>query len=166
MAQRELVAKQTIKSSGITFQLPTNRNEVTLRGLMLYLIFNEGYTTSPGTLQREICRTGDSTTKAPDPATGYSEIDGLLALMLLADAKLADKRRRGVDTKSAGSNTGDRQQIEEELHSLPKHCRRGSRRIPIQAAIAAIHDEAGSAERQIGRVWRTFTWTDVRQSDG
>ena len=51
MAQRISRAKQTIKNSGVSFQLPTNSERVQrLRAVLkvLYLIFNEGYTTSAG----------------------------------------------------------------------------------------------------------------------
>src|SRR5438552_4591513 len=95
MAQRISRAKQSIKSSGISFDLPpeperADRLRVVLQ--VLYLIFNEGYTTSAGpALQR-----ADLTTEAIRltrmlhqrlPAEG--EVAGLLALMLLTDARRA-----------------------------------------------------------------------------
>src|SRR5437879_5377621 len=95
MAQRISRAKQTLKHTGIRFDLPpvaerANRLRVVLQ--VLYLIFNEGYTTSSGpALQR-----ADLTTEAIRlvhtlhqlmPAEG--EVAGLLALMLLTDARRA-----------------------------------------------------------------------------
>src|SRR6266566_6456714 len=95
MAQRISRAKQSIKSSGLRFNFPpepkrADRLRVVLH--VLYLVFNEGYTTSSGPrLQR-----ADLTTEAirlarilyqlmPD----QGEVAGLLALMLLTDARRA-----------------------------------------------------------------------------
>ncbi len=156
MAQRISRAKQTIRSSGGRFELPpqpelAGRLRVVLQ--VLYLIFNEGYMTSSGpTLQR-----GDLTTEAIRlarllhrlvPRDG--EVAGLLALMLLTDARrpartdvdglpvpLADQRRE----------LWDRAQIEEGVALLGRTL--GTAAIgpyQLQAAIAAVHDEAPTAE--------------------
>ncbi len=93
MAQRISRAKQRIKASGVPFQLPTQEEQAArVRTVLhvLYLIFNEGYTSSTG---RELQRTelsGEAIRLArivqrllPDD----SEVTGLLALMLLIDAR-------------------------------------------------------------------------------
>ncbi len=156
MAQRISRAKQTIRSSGGRFEMPpppelAGRLRVVLQ--VLYLIFNEGYMTSSGpSLQR-----GDLTTEAIRlarllhrlvPRDG--EVAGLLALMLLTDARrpartdsdglpvpLADQRRE----------LWDRGQIEEGVALLGRTL--GTAAIgpyQLQAAIAAVHDEAPTAE--------------------
>jgi RNA polymerase sigma factor (sigma-70 family) len=95
MAQRISRAKQSIKASGVSFRLPTNqergeRIRVVLH--VLYLIFNEGYTSSSGPhLSRsELSGEAIRLTRAvhnflPDDC----EVAGLLALMLLTDARRA-----------------------------------------------------------------------------
>ena len=93
MAQRISRAKQSIKASGVPFRLPTSQERVErLRVVLhvLYLIFNEGYTSSAGPqLQRlELSHEAIRLTRAvhhllPDDA----EVAGLLALMLLTDAR-------------------------------------------------------------------------------
>jgi RNA polymerase sigma factor (sigma-70 family) len=95
MAQRISRAKQTVKASGVPFSLPSPRErEARLTAVLhvLYLIFNEGYTSSTGpVLQRldlsteAIRLTRDVHRLVPDAA----EVAGLLALMLLTDARRA-----------------------------------------------------------------------------
>ena len=156
MAQRISRAKQTIKSSRITFQLPTKpEREQRLRAVLkvLYLIFNEGYTTSTGPHLRR----GDLSHEAirltrilqslqPDD----SEIAGLLALMLLTDARrLARTNEEGelIPLNEQDRTLWDRQQIEEGIALITETLPKG--RVgpyQLQAAIAAIHDEASSAE--------------------
>src|SRR5262245_27713245 len=101
MAQRISRAKQTIKSSGVPFRLPspqerTERLPAVLH--VLYLIFSEGYVSTVGAhlqrldLAREAIRlTRCAKTLLPDNA----EVAGLLALMLLTDARRA--ARTGPD---------------------------------------------------------------------
>ncbi len=95
MAQRISRAKQTIKGSGVPFQLPTSQERAErLRTVLhvLYLIFSEGYTSSVGPhLQRlELSREAIRLTRSVHsllPEDG--EVAGLLALMLLTDARRA-----------------------------------------------------------------------------
>ncbi len=99
MAQRISRAKQSIKASGVPFQMPTPEERAQRLGAVLhvlYLIFNEGYTTSSGPelsrsdLSSEAIRlTRAVHTLLPDDG----EIAGLLALMLLTDARLAGHHR-------------------------------------------------------------------------
>jgi RNA polymerase sigma factor (sigma-70 family) len=156
MAQRISRAKQTIRSSGNRFELPpeqefAQRLRVVLQ--VLYLIFNEGYVTSSGpSLLR-----ADLTTEAIRLARMLhrlmpleGEVAGLLALMLLTDA------RRAARTDSAGlpvplaeqrHELWDKRQIEEGLALVGRTL--GTAPVgpyQLQAAIAAVHDEAPSAE--------------------
>jgi RNA polymerase sigma factor (sigma-70 family) len=152
MAQRISRAKQTIKASGVPFQLPTSQEQAQRRRAVLhvlYLIFNEGYTSSAGPhAQRlELSREAIRLTRAvhallPDDA----EVAGLLALMLLTDA------RRAARTGPAGEliplsqqdrTLWDQAEIREGIALLTAALSRGSMgAYQLQAAIAAVHDEA------------------------
>jgi RNA polymerase sigma factor (sigma-70 family) len=156
MAQRISRAKQTIKSSGVRFQLPTHRERAQSLGSVLhvlYLIFNEGYTASTGpSLQRlELSREAIRLTRCvrallPDDA----EVMGLLALMLLTDARRA--ARMGPDEELISLTKQDRSlwdqaEISEGVALLTSALGKGSvGAYQLQAAIAACHDEAPRAE--------------------
>jgi RNA polymerase sigma factor (sigma-70 family) len=156
MAQRISRAKQSIKESGIPFKLPTSEERAQrLRALLhvLYLIFNEGYTSSAGPqLQRgDLSREAMRLTRIvhalqPDDA----EVTGLLALMLLTDARrLARTGTEGELIPLAQQDRAlwDRQQIAEGVALLSAALPRGSvGPYQLQAAIAAVHDEAARAQ--------------------
>ena len=155
MAQRISRAKQSIRDSGIPFQMPDVRErEERLRSVLhvLYLIFNEGYTTSGGNqllradLAAEAIRLARLVqARRPDDA----EVAGLLALMLLTDA------RRAARTTPAGEpvplaeqdrSLWDAAQIREGTGLLARTLPKGAvGPYQLQAAIAAVHDEAASA---------------------
>lgn len=156
MAQRISRAKQTIKRSGVPFVLPTARERDARLGAVLhvlYLIFNEGYVTSAGPdLQRrdlaiEAIRLARAVHRLL-PAEG--EVAGLLALMLLTDARR--DARTGPDEElvplaEQDRSTWHRAEIDEGIalisETLPKHV---AGPYQLQAAIAAVHDEAARAE--------------------
>ena len=156
MAQRISRAKQRIKSSGIPFELPPEPERADrLRVVMhvLYLIFNEGYTASSGVSLHRADLTAEAIRLARllhrlMPEEG--EVAGLLALMLLTDA------RRAARTTPDGSlvplaeqrrELWNRTQIEEGVTLLTSTLgRRTTGPYQVQAAIAAVHDEAASAE--------------------
>jgi RNA polymerase sigma factor (sigma-70 family) len=156
MAQRISRAKQTIKASGVGFRLPAHEERARrLKAVLhvLYLIFNEGYTSSGGPqLQRcELTREAIRLAKAlhrilPDDA----EVAGLLALMLLTDARSA--ARTGPDGELIPLSQQDRTQwnqeeIAEGIGLLSTALSKGSiGAYQLQAAIAAVHDEAHRAE--------------------
>jgi RNA polymerase sigma factor (sigma-70 family) len=156
MAQRISRAKQSIKSAGATFGMPpaeerAERLRVVLH--VLYLIFSEGYTTSSGpVLQRqdltaEAIRIGrDLQRLLPDEG----EVTGLLALMLLTDARR--RARTGPDgslVPLAEQDRGlwDAGSIREGVALISDTLTR-ARLGPyqLQAAIAAVHDEAARPE--------------------
>ena len=156
MAQRISRAKASIMASGVPFQLPTSQEQgQRLRAVLhvLYLIFNEGYTSSAGThLQRlELSREAIRLTRCVHtllPNDG--EVAGLLALMLLTDARRA--ARTGPDegliplTKQ-DRTLWDRDEISEGIALLTAALSKGSiGAYQMQAAIAAVHDEAARAE--------------------
>jgi len=156
MAQRISRAKSSIKDSGVPFSLPTSRERAQRLGAVLhvlYLIFNEGYTSSSGPqLQRlELSQEAIRLTRAvhhllPDD----TEVAGLLALMLLTDARRA--ARAGPDGELIPLTKQDRslwnqKQISEGITLLTAALSRGSiGAYQLQAAIAAVHDEATRAE--------------------
>ena len=155
MAQRISRAKERIKNTGAQFTLPpaserSERLRVVLH--VLYLVFNEGYTSSSGS---ELNR-ADLTTEAIRlsrmlhqlvPEEG--EVAGLLALMLLTDARRAARTTADgsivpLDEQDRGLWNGN--QIEEGVAILT----RTLGKVPVgpyqmQAAIAAVHDEARRA---------------------
>jgi RNA polymerase sigma factor (sigma-70 family) len=156
MAQRISRAKQTIKISGTSFRLlsPHERAERLPAVLhVLYLIFSEGYTSSVGShlqrfdLAREAIRlTRNTKTLLPDNA----EVAGLLALMLLTDARRA--ARTGPDEElipldEQNRSLWDHSEISEGIELLTAALGKGSVGLyQLQAAIAAVHDEAKRAE--------------------
>jgi RNA polymerase sigma factor (sigma-70 family) len=156
MAQRISRAKQTIKSSGVPFRLPTSKDRAQrLRTVLhvLYLIFNEGYTSSAGSaLQRpelstEAIRLAQAVHNLlPDDP----EVEGLLALMLLTDARRA--ARTGPDGLPVPLTRQDRtlwdqNAISEGVSLITSALSKGSvGPYQLQAAIAAVHDEAPRAE--------------------
>ena len=155
MAQRISRAKESIRSAGARFELPseaerTDRLRVVLH--VLYLVFNEGYVTSSGAALNRADLTAEAMRltrilHALLPAEG--EVAGLLALMLLTEA------RRPARTLPDGSlvpldeqrrELWDRPQIDEGIALLTRTL--GTTTVgpyQMQAAIAAVHDEAPTA---------------------
>jgi RNA polymerase sigma factor (sigma-70 family) len=156
MAQRISRAKQTIKSSGIPFQMPPPAEEAARWQVVLhilYLIFNEGYTATSGTELHRVELTAEAMriTRAIRPLRPLDgEVAGLLALMLLTDA------RRPARTRSDGSliplaeqdrTRWNQAAIQEGIALITEtlaHAPLGP--YQLQAAIAALHAEAPSAE--------------------
>ncbi len=149
-------SKQSIKGSGSPFAMPgaaelPSRLDVVLR--VLYLIFNEGYASTMGTnLQRmdlaeEAIRLA-RTLHASLPED--SELTGLLALMLLTHAR--HRARSGPDgalipMSEQDRSLWDRDAISEGVGLITAALPRGlTGPYQIQAAIAAVHDEAPSTE--------------------
>ncbi|MFZ0959001.1 MAG: sigma-70 family RNA polymerase sigma factor [Candidatus Sulfotelmatobacter sp.] len=156
MAQRISRAKQTIKDSGIPFELPTAEERAhRLRAVLhvLYLIFNEGYTSSAGPqLQRvELSREAIRLTRSlRNLLSNDAEIAGLLALMLLTDARrVARTNGEGelIPLMQQDRALWDRPQIAEGVALISAALPKGSvGPYQLQAAIAAIHDEATRPE--------------------
>ena len=156
MAQRISRAKQRIKTSGVPFRMPTDeerdeRLDAVLH--VLYLIFNEGYTSTSGpSLHRsDLSNEAIRLTRAVHrllPSDG--EVSGLLALMLLTDARRA--ARTGADGEliplaEQDRSQWDRRAIDEGIALISATLSRGVvGAYQLQAAIAAVHDEAPRAE--------------------
>src|SRR6266508_1230053 len=156
MAQRISRAKQRIKQAGVPFRMPpeperAERLRVVLQ--VLYLIFNEGYTTTSGPDLHRVELTGEAirlTRAVRRLLPGDGEVAGLLALMLLTDA------RRPAHTKTDNTliplTKQDRglwikPSIAEGVALLtPALAGTPIGPYQLQAAIAAVHAEAARAE--------------------
>ncbi|HET8582851.1 MAG TPA: DUF6596 domain-containing protein [Jatrophihabitans sp.] len=157
LAQRISRAKARIKAAGAHFAPPTDTEQAERLPAVLhvlYLIFNEGYTASSGPELNRIELTAEAIRLARqlrDRLPDDGEVTGLLALMLLTDARrpartaadgalvpLAEQDRTRWDAALI------REGVELISATLP-------RAVPgpyqLQAAIAAVHDEAPSAEQ-------------------
>lgn len=156
MAQRISRAKQRIKASGVPFRMPTREEQAARVRIVLhvlYLIFNEGYASSAG---RELHRTELSeeairlTRMVQRMLPDDGEVMGLLALMLLIDA------RRPARTNAAGEliplaeqdrTRWDQALIAEGIASINRAVGKGAvGEYQLQAAIAAVHDQAPRAD--------------------
>jgi predicted RNA polymerase sigma factor len=157
MAQRISRAKQTIRAAGSSFPLPAAgaEREQRLRIVLhvLYLMFNEGYTATSGADLVRAELTGEAIRLAravhrllPDDG----EVAGLLSLMLLTDARRpARSRPDGTLVPLADQDRGlwDRDAIAEGVALVTAALPVGPvGPYQVQAAIAAVHDEAPRAE--------------------
>jgi RNA polymerase sigma factor (sigma-70 family) len=167
-------AKQSIKDSGVPFALPApdalpGRLDSVLR--VLYLIFNEGYASTAGTaLARvDLAEEAIRLTRALHAALpGDSETTGLLALMLLVHARYRARTAPDgslIPMADQDRSRWDKSAIEEGIALITASLPRGpTGPYQIQAAIAAVHDEAESAEatdwRQIAVLYRVLLRLD------
>lgn len=156
MAQRISRAKQNIKASGVPFLMPSSEERAQRLPTVLhvlYLIFNEGYTSSIGPhLQRlDLSREAIRLTRAVRallPNDG--EVLGLLALLLLTDARRS--ARTGphdelIPLDQQDRTLWDQAEISEGTQLLTAALSKGSVGMyQLQAAVAAVHDEAARAE--------------------
>ncbi len=156
IARRISRAKQRIRQAGARFEPPpppqrTQRLGVVLQ--VLYLVFNEGYTTSSGPALQRTELTAEAirlTRLLHHLLPGEGEVAGLLALMLLTDARraartdadgaivpLAEQHRQLWDTAGIAEGVA---LLTATLGSSPVGP------YQLQAAIAAVHDEAPTPE--------------------
>ena len=156
VAQRISRAKQRIRASGAQFQMPSavERAERVAAVLqVLYLIFNEGYTASSGAALHRVGLTTEAirlTRQLRRAVPDDGEVAGLLALMLLTDARrpartsaedtlvpLAEQDRSKWNADAIAEGVA---LITDTLATAPIGP------YQLQAAIAAVHDEAPSTE--------------------
>ncbi|GAA2851986.1 sigma factor-like helix-turn-helix DNA-binding protein [Paenarthrobacter ilicis] len=156
MGQRISRAKQSIQKAGAEFRMPPASERKARLGVVLhvlYLIFNEGYVASSGpSLQREdltteaIRLTRLLLTSTPDEP----EVTGLLALMLLTDSRRAARTLADgtpVPLAEQDRSLWNSGQIGEGVALLSAVLGRGAAGpYQLQAAIAAVHSEAPTAE--------------------
>ncbi len=153
MTRRITRAKQSIKASGVPFQLPSDPSRLSVVLHVLYLIFNEGYATTSGPslhradLSAEAIRLARMVRRlVPDDA----EVAGLLALLLLTDARRpARTGPSGELIPMADQNRllWNSEMIAEGVSLVDEAMSRGPvGPYQLQAAISALHDEAPSVE--------------------
>jgi predicted RNA polymerase sigma factor len=155
MAQRISRAKQAIKAAGATFTMPTDVERDARLGSVLhvlYLIFNEGYASSEGPdvhrvdLALEAIRLARAV-HALLPNDG--EVSGLLALMLLTDARRMARTGAGgelIPLDEQDRSLWDASRIAEGISLAELAMQRGAGPYALQAAVAALHDEAPNVE--------------------
>jgi RNA polymerase sigma-70 factor (ECF subfamily) len=156
LAQRLVRAKKKIRVAGIAYEVPTGerlaeRLDAVLR--VIYLVFNEGYDASEGEalIRRELCAEAIRLARiVAELMPEEPEAHGLLALLLLTDARrparvAADGALVRLEDQERGR--WSRSAIEEGT-ALVERALRAGRVGPyqLQAAIAAVHDEATTAD--------------------
>jgi len=157
MAQRLVRAKRKIRDAGIPYVVPeTNDMAARIDAVLtvIYLVFNEGYAATRGgpLVRTDLCaeaiRLGRlvRTLMAPRPP---AEATGLLALMLLHDGRRDARLDEGGDIvvlEEQDRNRWNQRQIAEALPLVDEALRDGPGPFALQAAIAALHCQAGRAE--------------------
>jgi RNA polymerase sigma-70 factor (ECF subfamily) len=156
MGKRIVRAKRKIADAHIPYRVPEDEELLDrLRGVLrvVYLIFNEGYSASEGdrlvrgALCSEAIRLG---LLLRDLMPDDAEVWGLLALMLLHDARRAarvDREGRYVSLDEQDRSSWDRARIAEGLRALERAVRlRRPGQYQLQAALTALHIQAADAE--------------------
>jgi RNA polymerase sigma-70 factor (ECF subfamily) len=153
MAQRLVRAKRKIRDAGIPYETPApDMLDERVEGVLavIYLVFTEGYAVTSGAelMREELAREAIRLARLLDALLpGRADIEGLLALMLLHDA------RRKARTTLAGDivlleeqdrSLWDREQIAEGSGLVERALRAPGRpsSYSVQAAIAALHAQA------------------------
>jgi RNA polymerase sigma factor (sigma-70 family) len=156
MAQRISRAKERIQASAIPFRMPSDaergaRLDAVLH--VLYLVFNEGYASSVGpALQRaDLSEEAIRLTRGVHASLPNDvKVAGLLALMLLTDARRAARcgpQGELITLDEQDRALWDAAEIAEGTALITAAMSRGAAGpYQIQAAIAALHDEAGRVE--------------------
>jgi RNA polymerase sigma-70 factor, ECF subfamily len=153
MAQRLLRAKQKIRLAGIAYETPEGEAlEPRLNGVLavIYLVFTEGYVATSGQdlMRPDLAREAIRLARLLDALMPQRrEIKGLLALMLLHDARRAGRADAGGDIvllEEQDRSLWDREQIAEGLQLVEDALRAPGRpqSYAVQAAIAALHARA------------------------
>jgi RNA polymerase sigma-70 factor (ECF subfamily) len=159
MAQRLVRAKRKIKAAGIPFRVPPDHllpDRLTAVLAVIYLIFNEGYSTPPARsdLAAEAIRLGRALAELmPDEP----EVHGLLAMMMLLDARRAARLSEDDDLVLLADQDRalwDRAQIDAGRTVLDRaFALRGRGPYVLQAAIAALHADEPRDWAQIAALY-------------
>jgi RNA polymerase sigma-70 factor (ECF subfamily) len=157
MAQRLVRAQRKIRDARIPYAVPGTGDMAERLGAVLtviYLIFNEGYASTRGGLHvrtdlcQEAIRLGRlvRTLTSPQPP---AEVTGLLALMLLHDARRAARLDSAGDLvvlEEQDRSRWDQPQIAEALPLVEEALKGAPGPFAVQSAIAALHCRAARAE--------------------
>jgi RNA polymerase sigma-70 factor, ECF subfamily len=159
MAQRITRAKAKIKQAKIPYRIPRTQDiaeRLTTVLAALYLIFNEGYLASgpeSDAVREDLCAEAERLTRLvreltvslPNGPDLVPEVDGLLALMLLTDARRPARVRDGVLVTLGDQDRAlwDSGKIDEG-HAIVRRCLSTNRPGPyqLQAAVNAVHTDA------------------------
>jgi RNA polymerase sigma factor (sigma-70 family) len=156
MAQRISRARKRIRMAGATFSPPPEQERrERLRAVLhiLYLIFNEGYTATSGPSLHRAELTGEAirlTRIVHEAAPDDGEVAGLLALMLLVDARRparTDPDGRLIPLAAQNRRLWDLSSVQEGVALITRTLERAPvGPYQLQAAIAAVHSEAAEPE--------------------
>ncbi len=156
MAQRLVRAQKKIRDAGIPFAVPERgEREERLAAVLtvIYLVFNEGYAATSGDepIRRRLCEEAIYLARMLCALLGEEipgELTGLLALMLLQDARSAaryDAEGAIVLLQRQDRSRWDQAQIAEALPLVERSLAGGHGPYAVQAAVAALHCRAASA---------------------
>jgi RNA polymerase sigma-70 factor, ECF subfamily len=157
MAQRLVRAKRKIRDAGIPYKVPDTQDlpeRLDAVLTVIYLIFNEGYVATRGEalVRADLCveaiRLGRLVGGLLAPQAP-AEVNGLLALMLLHDARRAARLDEAGDVvllEEQDRSRWNQKQIAEALPFVEEAFRSGPGPFTLQAAIAALHCQAARAE--------------------